>query len=126
MNISIIRSEHGTDSTIGAMFIDNIFKFDTLENTHKIISAGIYDAELYMSPKRGYNVILLKDVKDRTFIEIHIANFYYELEGCIAIGMGHNDIQVFDSKIAFEKLMTMIQTPIRVEIIEHDTISKLI
>lgn len=50
------------------------------------IPAGTYIAKPDYSPKRGHEVYELQGVPQRSEIQIHIANFAYQLHGCIALG----------------------------------------
>ena len=49
------------------------------------IPAGTYKAFARVSPSNG-NVIELMDVPGRTFIQFHVANWAWQLEGCIGVG----------------------------------------
>lgn len=51
------------------------------------IPEGTYEAVLYDSPSKGI-VYLLKDVPDRSMIEIHKGNFNKDSTGCILVGSG--------------------------------------
>lgn len=53
------------------------------ENNQYLIPAGLYPAKYYFSPHFKCLVILLM-VPGHSFIEIHPANFYTQLKGCIA------------------------------------------
>ena len=52
---------------------------------HPCIPAGTYDWVKFDSPHNG-PCLLLKDVPGRDMIEVHAANFYTQLLGCIAVG----------------------------------------
>lgn len=52
---------------------------------HPCIPAATYDWVKFTSPHNG-DCLLLKDVPDRDMIEIHAANYYTQLLGCIAVG----------------------------------------
>lgn len=83
-------------------------EFISLERLDRLIPKGVYTITLYDSPKRGL-VPLLCDVPDRTFIEIHPANYAHELEGCIAPGTSSNpNGSVNDSREAFSVLLGRI------------------
>lgn len=55
------------------------------------IPVGIYDAVKFNSPSNG-ECILLKDVPNRSYIEIHAGNYYTDIEGCILVGKYFKDI----------------------------------
>ena len=73
-----------------------------VENTPKRMAAGVYRATRTRSPRfskaAGHDVITweLHGVMDgarlRQGIRIHAANFAKDLEGCLALGMAHLDI----------------------------------
>lgn len=75
------------------------------EGTYKMILDPFHpnDPDGYMAP-------LLLNVPDRDQIQIHIANYPFELEGCIGVGLSYSDddepFGVLESRLAFEHLMT--------------------
>lgn len=75
------------------------------------IPAGTYGMVKRMSPSRGYLVWELKDVPNRANIQIHRGNFLSDTEGCILVGLQHNDPGcpnvITDSKKAFRMLMAV-------------------
>jgi len=92
----VIKRLYFEDATIGHLFIagqDNPVLF-TIEKPDKdnqvkisCIPEGVYNVVPYTSDKLG-EVWEVKDVKDRTAILIHAANWEHELQGCIGVGMG--------------------------------------
>ena len=118
MVIRVIRQPSGAATTFGIMFVDSYFQCFTLENSHKIIPSGNYPISLYDSPHNKRIVPLLHNVMNRSEIEIHIANYYHDLEGCIGVGDDMNDTQLISSTVAFNDLMAKIgsnQVSIRIE-----------
>jgi len=109
VNLRLIREPHGIDSTFGVLFIDGFYHSHALENTRKIIPAGTYEIQFYPSPKFKRLVPLLLNVPNRAMIEIHIANWYYQLEGCIAPGFVRQEIGLLNSTPAFNLLMDKIR-----------------
>ncbi len=104
MEIKILRLEHGEKQTLGrALLIDELdimMQWCTLElpwkdNQKRIscIPAGIYRVEKYASPKHGA-VLLIKDVSNRSMIEMHSGNYYTQILGCILSGQGFTDINM--------------------------------
>lgn len=106
--LRLIRSNPIIDCRFGILLIDTFFLCHTLENKMKEIPAGVYGIQFYASPKNKVTVPLLKDVPGRSEIEIHIANWPIELEGCIAVGTARTDKQVISSSDAFRSLMTRL------------------
>ena len=79
------------DCTIGVLTCQD-FKCFSLElpwrsNQRSVscIPAGDYESVWYDSPRHG-RVLLLKDVPERDWIELHAANFTRQIEGCICVG----------------------------------------
>lgn len=110
MKLKLIRESSGIDCTFGVLFVDGYYQCFTLENTHKIIPAGIYPTAFYNSPKNKRVVPLLLNVPGRSEIEIHIANYFTELEGCIAVGLSFDSKSLYQSTNAFVALMNKIQS----------------
>lgn len=52
------------------------------------VPAGTYPLVLEMSPKFGYKLWELKKVPNRAECKIHPSNFWHQLNGCIAPGIG--------------------------------------
>jgi len=71
------------------------------------IPYGKYPIVWYDSPKHG-RVILLKNVKGFSYIEIHPANWAWQLQGCIAPGMRAGTNTIHDSRIAHKKLKLLV------------------
>lgn len=93
-DITLTRFLYAADATLGIMVRNDLVIACTVErpwanNLNKVscIPTGLYQCDSFISPHNG-NVWLLKDVPNRAMIEIHSANFAYELEGCIAVGDG--------------------------------------
>lgn len=88
-----------------------------LENTELMIPIGEYEADVYLSPKaHGFPVLLLKNVPDRSYIEMHPANWPHQLEGCIAPGKLKDVASVHQSKWAFDSIMHRLSFPLTVKI----------
>lgn len=80
------------------------------ENNKSCVAEGNYPFFRYISPKRGYVVLMLKNVVNRDHIEIHIANKVTEILGCIAVGKQSwlREGEVHDSTTAFKELMARV------------------
>lgn len=124
MTLRLIREPSGVDNTFGVLFIDGYFQCFTLENSHQIIPKGIYNITLYNSPRFKYQVPLLNNVVARSMIEIHPANYFHELEGCIAVGE-YFDTSLHKSNMAFTALMEHLKKQsiisIKIEDWYHET-----
>ena len=98
MNTLHINTWCTDSSTIGTLDF-GLFRCLTLElpwldNERNIscIPEGKYKASKYNSYKNGA-VILLADVPDRSYIQIHAGNYTRDVEGCILVG---NSIKYLD------------------------------
>lgn len=104
----LIREPSTPNTTFGILFIDGYFQCFTLENTEKIIPAGTYPITFYDSPRNKCIVPLLNNVLGRSEIEMHVANWPTELEGCIAVGNDKDATMLLNSREAFQALMIKI------------------
>jgi hypothetical protein len=102
---------------------DNTFAVFTLERAYPVapestsvnwtpkVAPGIYTCIRRLSPKFGYDLFMLENVppfqgQPVDYIELHIANWENQLEGCIALGMERqNDTAILESTEAFNALM---------------------
>lgn len=97
------------------------------ENARNVscIPCGDYPAIAYASPSKG-DVLLLKDVINRTFIEIHAGNFTSQIRGCILVGDGLKDINhdgipdVTNSRNTLKRLLEVVgDSYVSIEIIRN-------
>ena len=113
------------DCTLGRMSYGDFHCF-TLELPWKnnqpsisCIPSGKYRVTKYQSPSKGL-VLLLHNVLDRTYIEIHAGNYTRQIEGCILVGDGikymDNDTipDVTNSKNTLNKLLDLSTTEIEI------------
>ena len=90
--VTLTRFEMTPDGTFGKVVTDNLFQCLSLEKPWhdnktdiSCIPAGSYECAVIDSPHFG-KVYGLKEVKDRTDVLIHAANWERQLKGCIALG----------------------------------------
>ena len=123
-DLYLSRLDDNGKETIGYSHYSNGFDslaLNTLElpwknNKENIscIPVGTYPFKKRYSNKNSRTVIGIYDVPNRTEIEIHIANYVYELKGCIAVGIGKADINgdglmdVTKSKAALYALLAIL------------------
>ena len=108
MKLRLDRFVHGTDSTLGCLFVDDVFQCFTCEDefrTKKIsgetrIPAGTYKIEgrsegtLIQKYRKKFGeiqhpvMLWIKDVPDFTFVYIHIGNTDDDSDACILTGKG--------------------------------------
>jgi len=89
--------------TLGTLkvLIDGKIKYECVclelpykNNQNKIsaVKPGTYPVVLEYSPAFNMNLWELKNVPSRSESKIHVANYVSQLEGCIAPGLTHKDI----------------------------------
>lgn len=73
------------------------------------IPEGTYKLKKYFSNKFCENVLLLEDVPERSYIEIHVGNFAKDTRGCILPGrcikIVGKERSVGESRLAFHRIM---------------------
>ena len=118
INLLLIRNTFSKESTIGELFLNGERICDTLENSWQdnqrnisCIPEGVYPVRLRLpreSATRDYIHLLVKDVKDRDYILIHIGNTAKDTSGCILVGLGTEQNVVNNSRLAMDLLMKEI------------------
>lgn len=118
INLLLIRNTFSKKSTIGELFLNGERICDTLENPWQdnqrnisCIPEGVYPVRLRLpreSGTRDYIHLLVKDVKDRDYILIHIGNTAKDTSGCILVGLGTEQDVVHNSTLAMDLLIKEI------------------
>ena len=118
INLLLIRDTFSKKSTIGELFLNGERICDTLENSWQdnqrnisCIPEGVYPVRLRLpreSATRDYIHLLVKDVKDRDYILIHIGNTAKDTSGCILVGLGSQQDFVSNSTLAMDLLIKEI------------------
>jgi len=124
MKAYLFRLRDDGTETLGALVIydglEKVFECKTLElpwrgNETNIscIPRGTYHVSHRESPKYG-NHLHIEDVKDRSLILVHVANFVRQLLGCVAVGKTYADIDkdgdldVTSSRLTLQKLIDVV------------------
>ena len=124
MKATILRLRDDGTETLSAMFVyddlDKLFECVSLElpwrgnkTNLSCIPKGTYHLSHRESSKYG-NHLHVEDVKDRSYILIHVANYVTQLRGCIALGNSFADINrdgdldVTSSRNTLNKLVDII------------------
>lgn len=117
MKITVQRETYTDKSTCGEMLIDGEFFCYTLEPPKDrskgkpyCIPAGTYPLVLQHSPRFDMTTPHVLDVPGFTDIEIHPGNWARDTEGCCLVGNTRSADFVGESKMAFEKLMSILLT----------------
>ena len=119
MNIEHVRWANFTTGTLGTWTLPNGLELFSLERPWldnkpfvSCIPCGTYELEWDMSG-RIREVPRLRHVPGRTQINVHIANYVYQLHGCIALGMNYDVVNkiptVQQSRKALDLLAEQIQ-----------------
>ena len=118
VNLLIIRDAFSDESTIGELFINGERFCNTLELPYRdnqrsvsCIPTGEYKVRMRYpreSATRDYLHLLVKDVKDRSFILFHKGNTAKDTRGCILVGQGSQHNIVHNSSLAMSLLMKEI------------------
>lgn len=110
------------------------FECFTLENPDlnnqrnvSCIPPGKYDAFIRDkdTSRWNYNVIQLKNVPGRSYIQIHIGNYVKDTKGCILPGMSLGQNAVWRSTEAMGKLMNFVRNSEDITVIIKDTADKI-
>ena len=86
------------DCTLGILSIDGFqcFSLELADHQNEpyisCIPEGVYKYKYRDSPNHGH-CLELQNVPNRTYIQIHVANFTKQIQGCIAVG---NSIKFLD------------------------------
>lgn len=112
-NLKVIRDTYTDKSTIGRLYINNVFFCDTLEDTIRLekikgitaIPAGTYKMILNISNRFKKLMPLLIDVPNYQGVRIHSGNTSEDTKGCILVGLSRTINNIGQSRDAFTKLM---------------------
>lgn len=109
MKIIVQRIKETNDGIFGTLRLDfDSFTCFTIENKAKAIPAGTYNISFKWS---GHFQRMTPhiDVPNRTNIEIHNANYPYQLAGCTAVGDKIDGDAVDDSGVTDIKLEAILK-----------------
>lgn len=121
MELTLNRIFLGTVATIGELWVNDLHLCDTLEDRVRpegekvygktAIPEGTYEMVLSYSPRFKKILPEILNVPNFTGIRIHCGNSSADSSGCILVGTwdGKKEDWVSDSKIAFNKLMSLLQ-----------------
>lgn len=121
MELKLNRIFLGSSATIGELYIDKKYIADTLEDRVRpegekvygktAIPEGTYEMVLSYSPRFKKILPEILNVPNFTGIRIHCGNSSADSSGCILVGTwdGEKEDWVSDSKIAFNKLMSLLE-----------------
>lgn len=121
MELTLNRIFLGGSATIGELLINDKHLCDTLEDRVRpegekvygktAIPEGTYEVKLTHSPRFKKILPEILNVPNFSGIRIHTGNSSKDTEGCIIVGTwdGEKEDWVGSSKIAFDKLMSLLE-----------------
>ena len=121
MQLKLNRIFKTNTFTIGELYINEKYVTDTLEDRVRpegekvygktAIPEGKYEIELTHSPRFKKILPEILNVPNFSGIRIHTGNSSKDTEGCIIVGTwdGEKEDWVGSSKIAFDKLMSLLE-----------------
>lgn len=121
MELKLNRIFLGSSATIGELYVDGEHIADTLEDRVRpegekvygqtAIPEGTYEVKLTYSPRFKKILPEILNVPNFSGIRIHKGNQSSKTEGCVLVGTwdGKKEDWISDSKIAFNKLMYLLQ-----------------
>ena len=121
MELSLIRKEFTTESTIGDLLIDGKFYSFTLEDMYRdkkikgvtAIPYGTYEVIINFSNRFQRPMPLLLNVPGFDGIRIHNGNKAEHTEGCILVGFTKSKNFIGNSKSAFIQFMPKLQAGLK-------------
>ena len=121
MELSLIRKEFTTESTIGDLLIDGKFYSFTLEDMYRdkkiksvtAIPYGVYEVIINFSNRFQRPMPLLLNVPGFDGIRIHNGNKAEHTEGCILVGFTKSKNFIGNSKSAFIQFMPKLQAGLK-------------
>ena len=127
MKIKVDRIYKGESYTIGKMYLNGEYFWDTLEDAIRpvkipnetAIPAGTYKVEVTYSPRFKRNLPLLIDVPNYTGIRIHNGSNKDHTSGCILVGFNTSKGILSDSRKISDQLTEKLKSlsePIEIEI----------
>lgn len=124
MELKLNRIFLGSSATIGELLVNDKYLCDTLEDRVRpegekvygktAIPEGAYEMVLSYSPRFKKILPEILNVPNFTGIRIHCGNSSADSSGCVLVGTwdGEKEDWVSDSKIAFNKLMSLLEEAI--------------
>ena len=137
MRIEIFRLEYEEKQTLGELAIfdgyeTEVFSALTLERSDNnnermtsCIPSGTYNCKLEYSNKFKKDLWEIKGVENRSECKFHSANYWHDLNGCIALGNKYIDIDkdgfrdVLSSKKTMKKFHLVLKHLKEVQLIIH-------
>ena len=116
MELKLIRETKTNDSTIGKLYINEIYHCYTLEDKERevkvqnvtAIPKGRYEVIVNFSNRFQQQMPLLLNVPNFVGVRIHWGNYSKDTEGCILLGTSKAVNMIGNSRTAYAKFMSII------------------
>jgi hypothetical protein len=116
MELKLIRETKTNDSTIGKLYINEIYHCYTLEDKEREIKVqnvtaipkGKYEVIVNFSNRFQQQMPLLLKVPNFEGVRIHWGNYSKDTEGCILLGTTKGVNMIGNSRTAYAKFMSVI------------------
>ena len=116
MELKLIRETKTSDSTIGKLYINEIYHCYTLEDKERevkvqnvtAIPKGKYEVIVNFSNRFQQQMPLLLNVPNFEGVRIHWGNYSKDTEGCILLGTTKAVNMIGNSRTAYAKFMSVI------------------
>lgn len=123
MELKLIRETYTEDSTIGKLYVNDLFHCFTLEDKVRdvkiknvtAIPAGRYKVVVDFSNRFQQLMPLLLNVPNYLGVRIHTGNYSKDTEGCILVGSTKAVNFIGNSKKAYAKLLSTITKALKTE-----------
>lgn len=123
MELKLIRETYTEDSTIGKLYVNDVFHCFTLEDKVRdvkiknvtAIPAGRYKVVVDFSNRFQQIMPLLLNVPNYLGVRIHTGNYSKDTEGCILVGSTKAVNFIGNSKKAYVKLLSTITKALKTE-----------
>lgn len=117
MNLKLIRETYTKESTIGSLYINDVFFCYTLEDAVRdkkiksitAIDAGKYEVIINFSNRFKQLMPLLLGVKNFEGVRIHWGNYAKDSDGCILLGSKKGVDFVGNSKATYSILLSRLK-----------------
>jgi len=116
MELKLIRETKTNDSTIGKLYINELYHCYTLEDKERevkvqnvtAIPKGRYEVIVNFSNRFQQQMPLLLNVPNFVGVRIHWGNYSKDTEGCILLGTTKGVNMIGNSRTAYAKFMSII------------------
>lgn len=94
--VLLFRVSRGAGAVYGVVLVtlghQILAVFRTIENLALLFPDGNYDLVFEHSPKFGRMLWEIYGVPGRSECKFHVANYPEQLEGCVGVGLAHQDV----------------------------------